>query len=93
MYVIQFFGKKTMLLGGFIGMTMSHFLIALGLNFQYDYLTLVGVIGIVFSFGMSSGPITHQYCADIMGDRGMVIAAMIMQVGTLIISSIIPIVA
>ena len=59
MYVIHYFGKKTMLIAGFVGMTFSHAFIALGLKFQIEIFLLIGVVGVVFSFGTSSGPITH----------------------------------
>ena len=77
-FSLHYFGRKTLLLGGFIGMAICLTLIGVGMYLGWDYVVMTMVMGNVICFAMSSGPITYLYMAEVMDDKGLSIGTFIL---------------
>ena len=88
-FSLHYFGRKTLLLCGFIGMAICLTLIGAGLYLKMDYVVISMVMLNVMCFAMSSGPITYLYMAEVMDDKGLSIGTFILQGFTVGISAIV----
>jgi SP family xylose:H+ symportor-like MFS transporter len=83
------FGRRPLLLIGYVGMFVSEILVGI---FAIEELNVwaqtIFVLLYIFFFEISIGPILWSYDADIMNDKGMSIAAFLNWMITLVVTSI-----
>ena len=61
-------------------------MLAFGIHYEISPLSLIGLIGFIAAFALSSGNITWLYMAEISTEKGMGVGATVSWVLTLVIS-------
>lgn len=86
--VVRFFGRKTLLLWGQIGMTIVHTGVAIFNIFEIDIGVVAMVMLFMFIFQNTSGPIAWVYCSETTIDAGMGVNMLVLW-GTVFLLSLI----
>lgn len=86
MLVVNKFGRKTWLVLGSLAQGIFHLMLAFGIHYGIPALSLIGLMGFIAAFAVSSGNITWLYMAEISTEKGMGVGATISWVLTLAIS-------
>ena len=93
MYLLSFFGRRTLMLWGFAGMAISLLMLGTFGLYKVNGFVIQSVILYRFAFEISSGPITWIYLAEILEDKAMGLCAGLIWFGTLVVSAILPSIA
>ena len=76
-FMLQYFGRRTLLLWGQVNMGVCHALIGVFLMLNEDAVMKVFALLFVAAFEFSSGPIMWLYLAEVMPGAGLSIAAFV----------------
>ena len=93
MYLLNFYGRRTLMLWGFGGMALSLLVLGTCCLRQLNGLIIHSVIVYRLAFEISSGPITWIYLAEILEDKAMGLCAGLIWFGTLVVSALLPTIA
>ena len=90
MVLLSKFGRKTLMIGGMVGITLMHVLLGKCILLKQTALSQVYALGFIFFFGSTSGPITWLYMAEIMEDTGTGIASALNWLMNIFIAALTP---
>lgn len=90
-FLLFYFGRRSLLLVGHVTQAASLLLLGLFIQLQNKVVPIIFVFIIVFAFECSSGPITWLYNAEILEDKAMSIATVIIWLLAVLVSIVTPI--
>lgn len=89
-YVINTFGRKTLMIGGGIFMTAGMFGLGVGMLQNINFLSIISILVFVLAFEFSWGPIVWLYNAEILTDKAVSLATVFNWVTNMVITIICP---
>jgi len=91
-FTIEKFGRKKLLITGFLIQITSFLLIVIEFYFKFSFIDnekALEIMMVIFAHGLASGPITWIYFTDILPDIGVALSILIMWTFSALISLIV----